>query len=237
MTDQTIEAGHCAQLREALHRSEQRELDALAELDEANADKRSLTAQLAERDAAERRVRTVLWQNHPHQGKYGDDDEMQCVGCALWGVVDYLRDDLGLVAGAAILSTLAERDAQVAGLRVEKADALRIKEQQRGMIAGLVDRLIWLGHADWHCEGCGAHAPLDTPVVHRGECWLSDLASLATAHNQAEQAKGAAEERERLHIHVRVGLNWVVDDDGEEWVRADDVLALLSPADSEAVEL
>lgn len=42
----------------------------------------------------EMRVRKFLWLGHPHTGQYGDDGEMQCIGCAAYGCIDYRRAPL-----------------------------------------------------------------------------------------------------------------------------------------------
>src|SRR3990170_4300361 len=53
-------------------------------------------------------VRKWLWLNHGHQGQYGDDGEMQCAACLRYGVVDYKRDALERLLGAAGKAISAE---------------------------------------------------------------------------------------------------------------------------------
>jgi len=50
--------------------------------------------------ALELKYRKRLWLSHGHQGLYGDDGEMQCSECIMYGVMDYKRDPLDKVEEA-----------------------------------------------------------------------------------------------------------------------------------------
>lgn len=47
-------------------------------------------------------LREFLWNVHGHQGRYGDDGEMQCTECARFGVTDYKRQPIQDVINTAI---------------------------------------------------------------------------------------------------------------------------------------
>jgi hypothetical protein len=42
----------------------------------------------------EMRYRRLLWETHFHDGRYGDDGEMQCIECLEFGAIDYKREPL-----------------------------------------------------------------------------------------------------------------------------------------------
>lgn len=52
------------------------------------------------------KIRQFFWQNHGHDGIYGDDGEMQCGQCIKYGLTDYKRAYLGDVVNVALRSRL-----------------------------------------------------------------------------------------------------------------------------------
>lgn len=59
-----------------------------------------LTTLATDADELELKYRKQLWLSHGHKGLYGDDGEMQCSECIVYGAMDYKRDPLDKIEAA-----------------------------------------------------------------------------------------------------------------------------------------
>jgi len=58
----------------------------------------------------DKELREYLWLSHGHTGQYGDDGEMQCQACCVYGCTDYKREPLEKVIETTII---ARRDVNI----------------------------------------------------------------------------------------------------------------------------
>jgi hypothetical protein len=174
-------------------------------------------------------LRAALERHQPHEYAYD-----KCHVCGQERPCDASR----------ALAALDAAEADVAELRVEKADALRIKKQQRGMISALVedkaaaharaeereaeiDRLesevsvlvkALRGAAEDYYERHGAMGDFDTVCAY--DAMLADLSAAAAQHKARVAREAVAAERERLETPLAWALD-LLDMYDEEFVKVD----------------